>query len=67
MKKKILVIIMAAMMAATMVSIIGCTSYQESVDISQENDLFCNDTLRRLTNGTIGIPIIILYMQTTLK
>lgn len=42
MKKKILVIIMAAMMAATMVSIIGCTSYQESVDISQENDLFCN-------------------------
>lgn len=42
MKKKILVIIMAAMMVATMVSIIGCTSYQESVDISQENDLFCN-------------------------
>lgn len=42
MKKKILAIIMAAMMAATMVSIIGCTSYQESVDISQENDLFCN-------------------------
>lgn len=42
MKKKILVIIMAAMMAATMVSIIGCTSYQESVDISQKNSLFCN-------------------------
>lgn len=39
MKKKILAIIMAAMMA---LSIFGCTSYQESVDISQENDLFCN-------------------------
>lgn len=33
MKKKILVIIMAAMMA---LSIFGCTSYQESVDISKE-------------------------------
>ena len=39
MKKKILVIIMAAMMA---LSIFGCTSYQETADISQENDLFCN-------------------------
>lgn len=39
MKKKILAIIMVAMMA---LSIFGCTSYQESADISQENDLFCN-------------------------
>ena len=33
MKKKIIAIIMAAMMAF---SIIGCTSYQESVDMSKE-------------------------------
>ena len=39
MKKKILAIIMAAMMV---LSIIGCTSYQEAADISQENDSFCN-------------------------
>ena len=39
MKKKILAIIMAATMA---LSIFGCTSYQEDVDISQENYSFCN-------------------------
>lgn len=38
MKKKILVIIMAAMMT---LSIFGCTSYQETADISQENELAC--------------------------
>lgn len=38
MKKKILVIIMAAMMT---LSIIGCTSYQEAANISQENESVC--------------------------
>ena len=38
MKKKILAIIMAAMMTLL---IIGCTSYQEAANISQENDSVC--------------------------
>ena len=38
MKKKILAIIVAATMA---LSIIGCTSYQEAANISQENESVC--------------------------
>lgn len=38
MKKKILAIIVAATMT---LSIIGCTSYQEAANISQENESVC--------------------------
>lgn len=62
MKKKILAIIIAAMMA---LSIFGCTSYQESVDISKEGKSLCGGYFTLIRKWDSDYTYYIVYANNT--